>query len=45
MTVCRFVPPGDGTRFPVLWFLAGLTCTEANFTDKASIAAAAASMA
>lgn len=29
-----FVPEGEGT-FPVLWFLAGLTCTEENFTTKA----------
>jgi S-formylglutathione hydrolase len=24
-----------GTRLPLLWFLSGLTCTEANFTEKA----------
>ncbi|MFC3711741.1 S-formylglutathione hydrolase [Sphingoaurantiacus capsulatus] len=29
-----FVPEGEGP-FPVLWFLAGLTCTEENFTTKA----------
>ncbi|MGI9330764.1 MAG: S-formylglutathione hydrolase [Gammaproteobacteria bacterium] len=29
-----FVPPGEG-RFPVLWWLSGLTCTEDNFTVKA----------
>ena len=29
-----FVPAGQGP-FPVLWFLAGLTCTEENFTTKA----------
>lgn len=29
-----FVPPGEGP-FPVLWFLAGLTCTEQNFITKA----------
>jgi S-formylglutathione hydrolase len=30
-----FTPPGDGP-FPVLFFLAGLTCTEENFTAKAN---------
>ena len=31
-----FVPPQAATRpVPVLWFLAGLTCTEENFTVKA----------
>ena len=34
MRFAVFVPPGDGP-FPVLWFLAGLTCTEDNFTQKA----------
>jgi len=29
-----FVPGGEGP-FPILWFLAGLTCTEENFTAKA----------
>lgn len=29
-----FVPEGEGP-FPILWFLAGLTCTEENFTTKA----------
>lgn len=29
-----FTPPGAGP-FPVLWFLAGLTCTEENFIQKA----------
>ncbi|MDO9487203.1 MAG: S-formylglutathione hydrolase [Sphingomonadaceae bacterium] len=29
-----FVPEGQGP-FPILWFLAGLTCTEENFTTKA----------
>ena len=29
-----FVPEGPGP-FPLLWFLAGLTCTEENFTTKA----------
>ena len=30
-----FTPPGEGPH-PVVWFLAGLTCTEDNFTVKAS---------
>ncbi|WP_294040111.1 S-formylglutathione hydrolase [Sphingomonas sp.] len=34
MRFAAFVPPGKGP-FPVLWFLAGLTCTEENFTTKA----------
>ena len=34
MRFAVFTPPGDGP-FPVLWFLAGLTCTEENFTIKA----------
>ena len=34
MRFAAFVPPGEGP-FPVLWFLAGLTCTEENFTTKA----------
>ena len=34
MRFAAFVPPGQGP-FPLLWFLAGLTCTEENFTTKA----------
>lgn len=34
MRLAVFVPPGPGP-FPVVWFLAGLTCTEENFTVKA----------
>jgi S-formylglutathione hydrolase len=34
MRFALFTPPGDGP-FPVVWFLAGLTCTEENFTAKA----------
>ena len=34
MRFAAFVPPGNGP-FPVLWFLAGLTCTEENFITKA----------
>ena len=34
MRFAVFVPPGDGPH-PVLWCLAGLTCTEENFTTKA----------
>jgi len=36
-----FTPPGAGP-FPVLFFLAGLTCTEENFTAKANAYSAAA---
>lgn len=34
MRFSLFVPDGEGP-FPILWFLAGLTCTEENFTTKA----------
>lgn len=34
MRFAVFTPPGEGP-FPVLWFLAGLTCTEENFIVKA----------
>ena len=33
MTFAVYTPPGQGP-FPVLWFLAGLTCTPANFSEK-----------
>lgn len=36
MRFAAFVPPqGETGRRPVVWFLAGLTCTEENFTVKA----------
>lgn len=37
MRFAAFVPPQalDGTKVPVVWLLAGLTCTEENFTVKA----------
>ena len=37
MRFAVFVPPqaSAGSRVPVVWFLAGLTCTEENFTAKA----------
>ncbi|GAA0577805.1 S-formylglutathione hydrolase [Craurococcus roseus] len=37
MRFAAFLPPqaGEGRRVPVVWFLAGLTCTEENFTVKA----------
>ena len=41
MRFAVFTPPGDGPH-PVVWFLAGLTCTEENFTVKAGAQAAAA---
>ena len=40
-----FVPPGsDGDRFPLLWFLSGLTCTEENATVKAGFQRVAAEL-
>lgn len=41
MRFAVFTPPGAGP-FPVVWFLAGLTCTEDNFTVKAGAQARAA---
>lgn len=41
MRFAVFVPPGEGP-FPLLWFLAGLTCTEENFVTKAGAQRAAA---
>jgi S-formylglutathione hydrolase len=41
MRFAVFTPPGEGP-FPVVWFLAGLTCTEDNFTVKAGAQAHAA---
>ncbi|MFC7473542.1 S-formylglutathione hydrolase [Dankookia sp. GCM10030260] len=37
MRFAAFIPPQalDGAKVPVVWFLAGLTCTEENFTVKA----------
>ncbi len=43
MRFAVFTPEGDGT-FPVVWFLAGLTCTEDNFTVKAGAQRAAADL-
>ena len=36
MTLSLFVPPQaeDGSRCPVVWYLSGLTCTQANVTEK-----------
>jgi S-formylglutathione hydrolase len=35
MTFSVFVPPHvPGTKLPVVWYLSGLTCTNANVTDK-----------
>ncbi len=37
MRVAVYVPPqAEDARVPVVWFLSGLTCTEENFTVKAS---------
>ena len=38
-----FTPPGEGPH-PVVWFLAGLTCTEENFTVKAGAQRAASAL-
>ena len=43
MRFAVFTPPGNGP-FPVVWFLAGLTCTEENFTVKAGAQATAAAL-
>jgi len=35
MTFSVFVPPHkDGAKLPVVWYLSGLTCTQANVTEK-----------
>jgi S-formylglutathione hydrolase len=35
MTFSVYVPPHEpGAKLPVLWYLSGLTCTQANVTDK-----------
>ncbi|WP_370197149.1 S-formylglutathione hydrolase [Aurantimonas sp.] len=35
MTFSVFVPPhADGAKLPVVWYLSGLTCTNANVTEK-----------
>ena len=43
MRFAVFTPPGEGPH-PVVWFLAGLTCTEENFTVKAGAQRAAAAL-
>jgi len=43
MQFAVFTPPGDGPH-PAVWFLAGLTCTEENFTVKAGAQRAAAAL-
>jgi S-formylglutathione hydrolase len=43
MRFAVFIPPGAGPH-PVVWFLAGLTCTEENFTVKAGAQATAAEL-
>jgi S-formylglutathione hydrolase len=43
MTFSVFVPPHEhGARLPVLWYLSGLTCTQANVTEKGEYRAACA---
>ncbi len=43
MTFSAFVPDhAPGAKLPVLWFLSGLTCTQANVTEKGEFRAACA---
>jgi len=43
MTFSAFVPAHeDGERLPVVWYLSGLTCTQANVTEKGEFRAACA---
>jgi len=43
MTFSVYVPPhAPGARLPVLWYLSGLTCTQANVTEKGEFRAACA---
>ena len=43
MTFSVFVPPHEkGASLPVLWYLSGLTCTQANVTEKGEYRAACA---
>jgi S-formylglutathione hydrolase len=45
MRFAAFIPPqGAAEKLPVVWFLAGLTCTEENFTVKAGAQHAAAEL-
>lgn len=46
MRFAAYVPPqaGEGRPVPVVWFLAGLTCTEENFTVKAGAQRSAAEL-
>ena len=44
MTFSVFVPDGDGSPMPVLWYLSGLTCTHANVTEKGEYRAACAEL-
>ncbi|MFM6931486.1 MAG: S-formylglutathione hydrolase [Novosphingobium sp.] len=43
MTFSVFVPPhAPGAKLPVVWYLSGLTCTQANVTEKGEFRAACA---
>ena len=45
MTFSVFVPPhADGVKLPVVWYLSGLTCTQANVTEKGEFRAACAEL-
>ncbi len=43
MVFSIFLPPGKGP-FPLVWFLSGLTCTQANVTEKGEFRAACAEL-
>ena len=43
MEFSAYVPPhGEGAKLPVVWYLSGLTCTQANVTEKGEFRAACA---
>ncbi|MBA3526387.1 MAG: S-formylglutathione hydrolase [Pseudomonadota bacterium] len=46
MTFSIFLPPqaADGAALPVVWYLSGLTCTQANVTEKGEYRAACAEL-
>ena len=45
MTFSVYVPPhAEGARLPVVWYLSGLTCTQANVTEKGEFRAACAEL-
>ena len=45
MTFSVYVPPhAEGAKLPVVWYLSGLTCTQANVTDKGEYRSACAEL-